>query len=154
MKELERRFLVNRDLLPKLQFVNIRQGYLIKNSNSVLRIRVVKDPFLEYISAFLCFKIYNTSIDRDEYEYSINPTDGEELLKKCEKILHKRRYIDEIYDSEQEDYVYFHIDEYSNGLIIADVEYKKEFPKKLPEWIEEEVTGILEYSNLYLIENI
>lgn len=147
MKELERRFLVKKELFPNnLPYTDIRQGYLAKKGNRILRIRIENDKFRK---ATLCYKIYNTPENRDEFEYRIPYKIGVELLNLCSKILRKRRFLGDFFKGK-----FIQIDEYSNGLLIAEIEYEGEFPKNLPNYIGEEVTGIEKYSNFYLMENI
>ena len=60
MKELERRFLVKKELFPNnLPYTDIRQGYLAKKGNRILRITIENDKFRK---ATLCYKIYNKLI--------------------------------------------------------------------------------------------
>lgn len=147
MKEFERRFLVKKELLPAgFPPTEIQQGYLMKENNRVLRIRIESNKFHK---SKICFKVYNSSIDRDEYEYAVPYHHAKELLKLCPRILKKTRYIGDFLEGK-----YVYIDEYSNGLLIAEIEYEGEFPKNLPNYIGEEVTGIEKYSNFYLMESI
>jgi adenylate cyclase len=142
-KEIERRFLI-KDSIPwdlgsqKL----IKQGYILIEESKQLRIRVTGDK------SFLCLK-YDSSLERDEYEYEIPLIDGLEILHKCELKLEKiRNTVSPIDNSYVVD-----IDTYPNGLIVAEVEFKSLEDANnfiIIDWFGEEITGRREYSNITL----
>jgi CYTH domain-containing protein len=89
-------------------------------------------------------------ISRDEYEYEIPLDEAKEIFENyCQKTLSKNRYKIPVGS------LIWEVDEYINnlsGLIIAEVELVSENQKieTLPEWIAEEVTMDIKFSNPFL----
>lgn len=148
MKEIERKYLVNISKWneqSKQDPIKIIQGYLIKNENIAVRVRLKNDK------AFLTIKGNVQGIVRDEFEYSIPSEEAKEMLKKfTERHIEKLRYEIQIGKHLWE------IDEFKGkleGLVLAEVELNsedEEFEK--PEWIAEDVSTNPDYFNAVLIE--
>jgi len=143
--EIERKFLVTNDEWKKKgKPFRVMQGYLQRNKECTIRVRVIDDK------SFITIKGENTGATRLEFEYAIPVIDALELVDNlCFKpLIDKTRYI--------LDYkgLTWEIDEFhreNSGLVIAEVELKSESQKiELPAWIGEEVTGDERYYNSYL----
>ena len=151
-KEIERKFIVDNDLLNeelKNYFIEdiytIKQGYLIEDDDSVLRIRTTYDR------AFLTFKKGKDPLNRIEFEKEITKEDGDFLLLLCPKVLFKIRTVITHNKTKIE------IDFFLNNLILAEIELKdKDDHYDLPSFIklENEVTNNPAYNNSELIKNI
>ena len=142
--EIERKFLVKNDdfKLESNRNNKIKQGFLNKKKNRVVRIRISD------ASAFITVKGKSnlSGTTRFEWEKEINKNEAEELLSLCEpSIIEKIRYYIKKGDHT------FEIDEFfgkNKGLIVAEIELTSEnenFEK--PDWLGEEVTGKIEYYN-------
>lgn len=144
--EIERKFLVNEQLLPKLQNgIKIEQGYISSNENGVVRVRI-KDN-----QGYLTIKSLTKSITRSEYEYEIPLEDAKEILENIciESRISKTRYIIP-HSSLIWELDIFHGQ--NSGLIIAEVELKEENQIiDLPNWVEKEVSYEEKYFNSNLI---
>lgn len=146
--EIERKYLVKGNSYKcGISGYLYKQGYLSSNPESVVRIRVCNDK------GYVTIKSRAEGISRLEFEYEIPLNDAEEMLNLlCEKpIIEKHRY--------KYEYMGFvwEIDEFhgeNEGLIVAEIELDNEnsvFSK--PEWVGEEVTGVIKYNNSYLVEH-
>ena len=146
--EIERKFLVKNNTYLKyaLSEIKIKQGYISRNIDSTVRVRI-KDN-----SAFLTIKTKNHGSLRHEYEYAIPTTDALELISICNGlIIDKTRYIVPF-----EGFIW-EIDVFHGkleGIVVAEIELSdtsQSFP--LPPFIGEEVTGKPEYynSNMHLL---
>ena len=146
--EIERKFLVKNNTYLKyaLSEIKIKQGYISRNVDSTVRVRI-KDN-----SAFLTIKTKNHGCLRHEYEYAIPTTDALELISICDGlIIDKTRYIVPF-----EGFIW-EIDVFHGkleGIVVAEIELSdasQSFP--LPPFIGEEVTGKPEYynSNMHLL---
>ncbi len=146
--EIERKFLVDIEKLPKLEngFV-IKQAYMPTSNNTVVRVRI------KNTKAFLTIKGENKGSVRREYEYEIPLGDANEMINNLCKtpIISKTRY--EIkYEKHIWEIDVF--DEDNKGLIVAEVELQTENENiKLPSWIKKEVTEDNKYYNSNLIKN-
>ncbi|HBR02176.1 MAG TPA: adenylate cyclase [Ruminiclostridium sp.] len=143
--EIERKFLIKDDGYKKNSSkILYRQGYLESGGACVVRVRIAGEK------AFLTVKGTSKGAVRQEFEYPIPFSDGQEMLKLCEKpLIEKIRY------------TVFHggmtweIDEFlgeNEGLVLAEIELlspDQAFPK--PGWLGEEVTGDPRYYNSNLI---
>lgn len=148
--ERERKFLVKYlpDLTEEqlLESVNITQAYLPALKNKEVRLRIYESEKYPP-AAIITHKSLINKTDRFENEYAI-PLDEAYTIINEKKYLHLltkvRHYIGD-----------WEIDVYPNGLIVAEYEYFEtdSFPKVLPDWIGEEITGIKEYSNFYIAQN-
>ncbi|GAB7086715.1 CYTH domain-containing protein [Marinifilum fragile] len=144
--EIERKFLVNHDLLPlPNDGKKLIQGYIWSDPQKSLRIRIAGEK------AFLTIKSGNDILKRSEFEYEIPLADAQELLDLCDAKIEKTRYLIPMNQHTWEVDV-FHGD--NQGLIVAEVELaSSEEQIKLPEWIDQEVTNDPKYLNVSLIEN-
>jgi adenylate cyclase len=149
-QEIERKFLVKGDYKHLVtKSTKIVQGFLSSVPERTVRVRVKADK------AYLTIKgIGNkTGISRYEFEKEISLTDAKDLLAICEKgIIDKTRYIIPTSNN-----LFFEVDEFygdNKGLIIAEIELPTEdaiFEK--PDWLGEEVTGIVKYYNSAISKN-
>ena len=142
--EIERKFLVLNDDWKVGPGNYFSQGYLNREQERTIRIRVAGDK------AYLTIKSSITSISRAEFEYEIPKIDAEQLLKICNQpIIEKTRYLFEYQGFTWE------IDEFAGdneGLVIAEIELQSEqqsFEK--PQWLGEEVTDDARYYNSNLV---
>lgn len=143
MKEIERKFLVNKEIWEKLtkpKPIFIKQGYLSKNEKGVVRIRV-KDE-----NAFLTIKSANHGVERYEFEYEVPVSEAELMFNLfCDKYIEKQRF--EIKVGEK----VWEIDEFINpkqNFILAEIELEHSEEKfLLPNWIEKEVSDEPIYFN-------
>ncbi|MBP3354147.1 MAG: CYTH domain-containing protein [Bacteroidales bacterium] len=148
-KEIERKFLIKSDEYKiNTQYSYLQQGYLSKQKERVVRVRVKDDK------GYITIKGKNDGATRVEYEYTIPSSDANEIIENlCQKpVIEKRRYY---YNSD--DGHLWEIDEFlgdNEGLVVAEIELTDEtetFNK--PQWVGEEVTGDEKYYNSNLIEN-
>lgn len=148
--EIERKFLVTSTRFKDLAFKKerITQGFLSTDKQRTVRVRLKGDQ------GFLTIKGPSTEdgISRFEWEKSITVQDAKDLLKLCKKgIIDKIRYQVDV-----EGFI-FEVDYFLNdneGLIVAEIELQtenQEFFK--PDWLGEEVTGIIKYYNSQLSLN-
>ena len=147
MVEKERKFKVASKKFISLshKVVNIKQGYLSKDKNISVRIRISENK------SFLCIKgpSSKSGISRFEFEKEISLIEGGELLKLClPRIISKKRYFIEYKQQ------LFEIDVFEGflkGLMLAEIELNSETQKVyLPDWIGEEVTGLKTFYNSQL----
>ncbi len=143
--EIERKFLVkNNDFIEQsFQKKKIVQGFLNRDKNCVVRVRILDD------SGWLTIKgiSSNDGTSRFEWEKTIAIEDAEQLLKLCEKyIIDKDRYLVKTSSNH-----IFEVDVFkgdNEGLIVAEVELNtvnEDFEK--PKWLGNEVTGVKKYYN-------
>ncbi len=147
MVEKERKFKVTSKKFISLshKVINIKQGYLSKEKNMSVRIRISENK------SFLCIKgpSFKSGISRFEFEKEISLIEGSELLRLClPRIICKKRYL--IKYKKQ----LFEIDVFEGflkGLILAEIELNSESQiVYLPDWIGEEVTGVKNFYNSQL----
>ncbi|PKN69848.1 MAG: adenylate cyclase [Deltaproteobacteria bacterium HGW-Deltaproteobacteria-12] len=138
--EIERKFLVQGDAWRTDQGVRIRQGYLNRDKERTVRVRIAGSK------AFLTVKGVNTGASRTEFEYEIPVVDAEQLLLICEGPL-----IEKIRHTVADAGMLWEIDEFSGaneGLIVAEIELERENQYwKRPAWLGEEVTDDPRYFN-------
>lgn len=143
MKEIERKFLVNRVLwenLKKPEPVQIRQGYISKSGKGVVRVRIKGEK------AFLTIKSANIGIERAEFEYEVPVPEAEMLFKIfCERLIEKQRYELEFAGKTWE------VDEFINpkqDFVLAEIELSDPDEKfSAPYWVENEVSNDPIYFN-------
>ncbi|WP_299155950.1 CYTH domain-containing protein [uncultured Tenacibaculum sp.] len=142
--EIERKFLVTSDNYKQQAYKKsyIKQGFLNSKKERVVRVRIKND------TGFLTIKgaSNKSGTTRFEWEKEITKIEAENLLELCEEgIIEKYRYLVKVNEH------VFEVDEFlgdNKGLLIAEVELKNEnesFTK--PEWLGNEVTGIVKYYN-------
>ncbi|MBO5445057.1 MAG: CYTH domain-containing protein [Muribaculaceae bacterium] len=120
--------------------LRIRQGYLSRNPERVVRVRTKGDR------GYLTVKGKNHGASRLEFEYEIPFEDAEKMLSLCEgQLLDKIRYL-----VPYEGHVW-EVDEFLGnrlGLVTAEIELESEdTPFSIPDFIGENVTGNPAYYN-------
>ena len=147
MIEKERKFKVKSKKFISLshKVVNMKQGYLSKDNNLSVRIRISDKK------SYLCIKgpSSKSGISMFEFEKKISLFEGRKLLKLClPRIIFKKRYLIEYQNQ------LFEVDVFEGflkGLILAEIELNAESQQiYLPDWIGEEVTGIKSFYNSQL----
>lgn len=140
-QEIERKFLVVGDGWREgAEGTLYRQGYLAKDADRTVRVRVAGTK------AFLTIKGRTKGTSRAEYEYEIPLKDAEELLDLCEgplveKTRHKIPHAGHTWEVDV-----FHGD--NEGLVMAEVELEREDAHvEMPGWIGKEVSGDARYYN-------
>ena len=142
MTEKERKFKLK--YLPTQYIVNeqkIHQGYLMFDGAKHLRVRLIEDKF--GIASYLTLKTIKSDSEKEEYEFSINPGVAKELLDSTEEKLTKTRY-KSVFQGNTVD-----IDCFEDGTSWVEIEYEEEL-NDVPEYCGEEITGIKEFSNIYI----
>jgi CYTH domain-containing protein len=145
--EIERKFLTKSDAFKKeaTKSYTIKQGFLNSHKNRTVRVRLKKDKGYLTIKG----KSSEDGLVRFEWEKEISKPEAESLLKLCEDgIIDKIRY--EVNSGNH----IFEIDEFfsdNEGLVIAEVELEsKDEMFKKPDWLGEEITGVIKYYNSQL----
>ena len=137
--EIERKFLVRGDEWRRYDGVSMRQGYLARERDYSVRVRLAGDK------GTVTIKSGTDTLKRAEFEYGIPAADAAELLKLCRHTIEKTRRVVDVGGTKWE------VDEFGGenaGLIVAEVELDSEeqvFNK--PSWIGEEVTHDSRYLN-------
>jgi adenylate cyclase len=147
MKEIERKFLVNKQLWESVEKpvpILISQGYISKSDQGVVRVRTKGEK------GFLTIKSANTGISRSEFEYEIPLVEANELLLQfCEKKIVKKRYLIEFGKHLWE------VDEFiepKQDFVIAEIELSDENELFLkPDWAEKDVSLEKIYFNSNMI---
>lgn len=135
--ERERKFKLK--YLPNnLPFDVIHQGYLLFDSSKQLRVRIINNE-----QGYITYKSDINHTDRHEYEYEIPIKDALELYNSTKYQIKKIRYT-----KNDKDYT-AHIDIYSNGLCVVELEFQKEL-NTLPDFCGDEITGQKDFSNINL----
>lgn len=147
--EIERKFLVNKEMLPKVEGKNYVQGYLSSDPEKIVRIRIAGDKGILTIKGK---PEGEEAISRPEYEYEIPLKDAKEMMALCEKpLIEKTRY-----EIQHEDHLW-EVDEFkgeNEGLIVAEIELNSEDEEfKKPDWVKEEVSDDARYFNINLLRN-
>jgi adenylate cyclase len=144
--EIERKFLVRKDLwyaVHKPAGTGMIQGYLVLDDRKTIRVRVTET------GGWLTIKGPAKNATRLEYEISIPRKDALEILENFTgSRIEKNRYRIEFEKKIWE------VDEFygeNDGLILAEIELKSEDePFIHPQWLGEEVTTDLRYTNAFL----
>ncbi|MCS5636292.1 MAG: CYTH domain-containing protein [Myxococcota bacterium] len=139
--EIERKFRVQgRPWLEWAGGVAIRQAYLSRSAQAVVRVRLAAD------SAWLTVKGATKGISRPEFEYAIPRAEGHALLALCgDAVIEKTRY------RREEGGSLFEVDVFEGdnaGLVVAEIEL--ESPEQSffrPAWLAEEVSHDPRYRN-------
>lgn len=146
-REIERKFLVHKDLLPPLPpGTGIRQAYL--GQEPTVRIRR-EAPRMGEAPVRVVLAIKGPGLaDREEYEYDIPPEDLAGLWGLAKGPVYKVRY-----HVPHGGYTW-DLDQYHGGLTglwTAEVELPSlDARVELPPWVGRELTGDKRYSNLSL----
>ena len=147
MIEKERKFKVKSKKFISFshKVINIKQGYLSKDNNLAIRIRISDKK------AHLCIKgpTCKSGISRFEFEKKISLIEGTKLLKlSLPRIIFKKRYLIEYKNQLLEVDVF---EGFLKGLILAEIELNSKSQKiYLPDWVGEEVTGVKTFYNSQL----
>ncbi len=146
-KEIERKFLVQNNIWKiNSPGTTVRQGYLNRDKNRTVRIRIYGNK------ACITIKGITRGISRSEFEYKIPKSDGELMLKDiCEQpVIHKTRY-----EINYKKWIWT-VDEFhgeNKGLVVAEIELEKENDEfEIPVWIGKEVSFQAKYYNSNLIK--
>jgi len=149
-KEIERKWLVKKDLLPNLTkypHIKIKQGYLSQLHDSLMvRIRSENDEKFT-----LDLKDSGTKM-RNEISYNISKEEFEvSYLLAGQKIISKRRYL--VPSSTHPDRI-LEVDVFDDfDLIVVEYEAETEIlvdSIKIEDWFGQEVTEDLSYTNIQL----
>lgn len=144
MIEIERKFLVKSNNFKDeaTSQIKIKQGYLNKDPERTVRIRVTNEK------AFITIKGKSSEdgMSRFEWEKEININEAEKLLELCTaNLIEKIRY--EVNFGNHT----FVVDEFfgaQKGLILAEIELTSPDEKfDNPNWLGDEVTGVSKYYN-------
>jgi len=148
MKEIEYKFLVDHQAwsnVDKPKPTLIVQGYISKNADAIVRVRIKGDK------GYLTIKGKTVGITRSEFEYEIPLKDAEEMVDLfTTKHIRKHRYEIVVGGKTWE------IDEFHGkleGLIVAELEVESEeeiFQK--PNWVTTDVSTDPSYFNAVLID--
>jgi adenylate cyclase len=144
--EIERKFLVKGNGWRTSKGTVIGQGYLNRDKNRTVRVRIAGDK------AFLTIKGPSVGASRLEFEYAIPSSEGLELIQLCEGTpISKTRHVVYVGGMKWE------IDEFhgaNDGLVVAEIELNAEDQEfTLPDWIDREVTDDSKYFNSNLIDH-
>jgi len=121
-KEIERKFIVDKEKLPLLtDGLGISQGYILNSPEKVVRVRATQHEG-KHQWGFITVKGKTEGMSRDEYEYDIPFSEALEMLNNlCESTLEKTRYL---YDYEGHTW---EIDFFTGtDVIVAEVEIHSE----------------------------
>jgi len=147
--EIERKYLVHQDQWDNFDKPTgqlYRQGYILKDPNKTIRVRVTD------INAYLTIKGASVGATRTEFEYEIPKEEAIELLdnfavSELSKIRYKVLHTEKLWEVD----VFLGTNE---GLIVAEIELLREDESfDIPEWISVEVTGDNKYYNSNLSVN-
>lgn len=143
--EIERRFLLKNDKWKNFitQQSSIEQGYLSNTQDDwITRIRFNGETFKitlkKHIEDFTSF----------EFEYVIPNNDGERIMSELKNVITKERFLVEV---EKHSWTIDCFKEKNFPLEIAEIELSKADEKlKLPNFVSEEITGNIMFSNFSL----
>ena len=148
--EIERKFLIKKEFIPKLSKITpiqIAQGYLTLAKGYHTRIRLSKKGRSK--TATITSKL-GSGMVRQEFEQSLEVKHCEMLFKHCKKILRKeRRKIKFAGFTWEIDYFPDH------KIWVAEIEIPSKNTKfSLPAFIGKEVTGNNKYSNIRMAKKV
>lgn len=144
--EIERKYLVIADRLPRLQHgERIVQAYIPTANRSTVRVRLCD------ARAYLTLKGPNEGISRSEFEYHIPLEDAQEILaglcapQRIEKTRYNLMHKGMLWEVD--------VFEGANaGLMLAEIELPSEATEfETPGWVGTEVSSDLRYSNQALM---
>ena len=150
--EIERKFLLT-DKPPVVAGVEMVQGYLCKDADRTIRVRLERDEDGgKQGRAVLSVKGKPVGLTRPEYEYSIPIDEAQELMELCiGSLVEKTRYRHHVGKHVWEVDV-FHGE--NEGLVVAEIELSAEAESyDKPDWIGAEVSSDLRYANSNLSIN-
>jgi CYTH domain-containing protein len=144
--EIERKFLLT-DKPPVVAGVEMVQGYLCKDADRTIRVRLERDEDgVKEGRAVLTVKGMPVGLTRPEYEYAIPMHEAQELMQLCKgSLVEKTRYRHQVGKHVWEVDV-FHGE--NEGLVVAEIELSDEaesFDK--PDWVGDEVSADPRYAN-------
>ena len=139
-QEIERKFLVRGDAWRAAPGTYICQGYLNRDKQRTVRVRIAGD------AAWLTIKGASSGAVRAEFEYPIPLEDARQLLALCEPpLIEKHRHVVPHGGFKWE------VDEFLGenlGLVVAEIELDAEDQAfEQPDWVGEEVTHDARYFN-------
>lgn len=151
-KEIERKFLVKKELLPSLpNGIRMTQGYL--SFQPTVRVRTENGPAANKRKAYITIK-GSGLIGRDEFEYDIPFEEAQQLLKLARAALvSKTRYelpVENVPELKWE----LDIFEGDNaGLIVVELEMPSEdYAFQSPAWLDQDVSSNSAYKNAALAQ--
>lgn len=152
MKEIERKFLVDKNKLPQLpEGARMTQGYLA--FDPTVRVRTEEGPG-DKRKAYITIK-GSGMLGRDEFEYDVPFEEASQMLKLAHaSVVSKTRYRLPLPDQPD---LKWEIDLFEGdnaGLVVAELEIPDEdfdYPK--PEWLGKEVTEDPAYKNASLAQH-
>ena len=157
--EIERRFLVDKDLFPSFiegQKIYIKQGYVSKPEDSmVVRVRSSEirslDPYL-IVSELTIKRKLKTGINK-EFEFEIPNPEAIALFEECgDKILSKTRCLWRLSDDLRIEIDFFHGK--LEGVVIAEIEVDSlDRELVLPSFLTKEITTVKGLSNFDMVFN-
>jgi len=147
--EIERKFLVKHDALQDKDIVEmyrIQQGYIAKNKNGAVRIRIEENEEKGTVNAYLMSKVKINDMSNIETTDEITVEAAKLLLFYFpEKVIDKTRFVVMHNGNKWE------IDLFKSpnrGLLLAEIELESETQEfEMPPWVVKEVTGQPEYYN-------
>ncbi len=145
-EEIERKFLVNRELLPSLPpGSRLQQGYLA--FEPTVRVRTEDGPGSER-KAYITIK-GEGMLGRDEFEYDIPFDEAQQLLKLAQSsIVSKTRYRLPVHDAPDLKWELDIFEGSNAGLIVAELEMPdRDYPFVAPIWLGQDVTEDPAYKN-------
>ena len=142
--EIERKFLVDRDLLPDLfEGLTIKQVYVFIEDDKHMRVRLDNE-------ARITIKMGSDALSRQEFEYNIPYADAVDMIEKLPnpRIISKIRYKLEVAGKKWEIDVFGGA---NKGLVMAEVELESANETFFrPDWASKEVTHDYRYLNVNL----
>lgn len=154
--EIERKFLVNSNLLPMVPSeVRIIQAYIGTGPLAVTRVRISDDGFGDGPTAVLCTKVKCAANEVGPlvnfvYVVEIPISEAEMIISRSPWVVKKSRYPIYVHGKLWEVDIF---DSPRRGLILAEVELASENEEVvLPKWVTFEVTNDKSYSNFAIAQ--
>ena len=152
MKEIERKFLVEQNKMPKLPAgAKMVQGYL--SFSPTVRVRTEDGPGDQH-KAYITIKGEGT-LGRDEYEYDVPIEEARQMLKMAHaSLVTKTRYRLPVENNPKLKWELDVFEGDNAGLIVVELEMPDEdfdYPK--PEWLGKDVTEDPAYKNASLAQH-
>jgi CYTH domain-containing protein len=138
--EIERKFLVRSDAWRDAQGVHFSQGYLNRDKNRTVRVRVAGPV------GYLTIKGVTAGYTRSEFEYEIPVDEAKQLLALCEETVIEKIRLAIPYRG-----FVWEVDEFLGanlGLVVAEIELESaDQAFERPDWVGDEVTEDPRYFN-------